>query len=177
MKKVLLLLLLITVIIVTGCSNAPTGENIVVKSGFITISIDKLESDFNSRLDNEYSQAQFEKGAADNQYSYYSCFLGKGVKFAVLTAPDATMVYTADLSCDIITNSESAGNLGYYFSKLIYTVAPDITEDEIINIITELDADYPIPGDNNVTMRNNIIYGFKVDEDYTIHFTVTAHKQ
>ena len=177
MKKVLFLLLLITVLIVTGCSNAPTDKNIEVKNGFITVSIDELESDFNSHLDNEYSQAQFEKGASDEKYSYYSCFLAKGIKFAVLTAPDSSMIYTADLSCDIITNSESAENLGYYFSKLIYTVAPDITEDEIINIITELDADYPIPGDNNVTTRNNIIYGFKVDEDYTIHFTVTAHKQ
>lgn len=180
MKKRFIATILATVISVatfTGCGSADTKEIIEVKNGFLDISVEEFEKDFNAQLDGEYITAQLQKGVADDKYSYYSCNLEKGIQLSLLATPDATMLYTADLSCDLLAEDDAASNLGYYYAKLMYTVAPDITSDEIKSIADELDMSLPVPGDNNVTMRNNLIYSLNVEDDLTIHLSVVAHKQ
>lgn len=180
MKKRFIATILVTVISVatfTGCGSADTKEIIEVKNGFLDISVEDFEKDFNAQLDSEYIKAHLQKGVADDKYSYYSCNLENGIQLALLAAPDATMIYTADLSCYLLAEDDAASNLGYYYAKLMYTVAPDITSDEINVIADELDMSLPLPGANNVTSRDDLIYSLKVDDDLNIHLSVVAHKQ
>ena len=167
---------LFALIMVSGCSSEVEAKPIEVKNGFIDISVEQLENDFNAQLSDEYTKAHLSKGASDDEYSYYSCNLGTGVTLSVLATSDATMTYVATLALDMAADDKSGNNLGYYFAKLIKTVAPDITSDEIIDISEEIDMANPYPGVNNVTERNNIIYCMNVKDDGVIDLMVMAYK-
>lgn len=176
MKKIFVCMFLFALIMVSGCSSEVKAEPIAVKNGFIDISVEQLENDFNAQLSEEYIKAHLSKGGADDKHSYYSCNLGTGISLSVLATPDATMTYIADLSLDMAAENKSGNNLGYYFAKLIYTVAPDITGEEIKNISTEIDMANPYPGVRNVTERNNIVYCMSVGDDDIVHLAVMAYQ-
>lgn len=176
MKKFLAIMVSFALVMFSACGTE--AKTIEVKNGFIDISVEEFESNFNAQLSDEYTKAHLKKGLADDEYSYYLCNLGTGIKLSVLATPDETMIYTADLSLDMNKADEGAKNNGYYFAKLIYTVAPDITGDEIINISEEINMSSPFPGETHSTMRNNIIYSQSVDDAGTVlHLSVIAHKQ
>ena len=172
MKKILVVLFLISVLLVSGCS----PQNVEVKNGFINLSVNELEKSFNSQLSADYAKARFEKQFADSELSCYSCDLGNGIEFSVLATPDAKMIESADLSFDMNADSASAHNLGYYYAKLIYAVAPDITSDEIIDIAAKIKMDSPAPGLSESTERKNILYVHDVDEDNIISLIVIGYK-
>lgn len=176
MKKILALVLACLFVLVSGCGSV-SAEIVEVKNGYLDLSVEEFENNFNAQLSKEYFRADLQKGFADEDHAYYSCALEKGIDFSILSTPDASMIYSANLSLDVNDGGASAENIGYYFAKLIYTVAPDITKDEIYSIIDELDMAAPMPGDINASERNNIIFGLSVDSDGSkIHYSAIATK-
>ena len=185
MKKFLAIIVSIAVLLLSGCNNSSISDSlsifdsspapIEVKNGFIDITVDKLQSDFNSMLSNEYTKANLQSFPSEGEHSYHFCNLGDGVDLTILATPDSTMTYAVMLTLDMTAKNYDAKKFGYYYSKLLYTVAPDITDDEILEISEELDIAHPMPGDLDTTARNNIIYALKV-EDSKLSLSIIANK-
>lgn len=174
MKKVLSIMVLFALIFFSACGT--DAKTIEVKNGFIDISVDELQTNFNSQVSDEYTKAVLQKGVADDRYSYHFCSLGKDIVFSVLATPDSTMVYAADLLLDINASEEASGNLGYYFTKLVYTIAPDITANEMDNVLEVFDLTSYQQGVSNIKTRNNILFALKIEED-GLRLSIVANKQ
>lgn len=169
-KGFIIAVVLVVAVALTGCFESEP-ESIEIKNGFLDLSVEDFESNLNKKLGEDYFLAYLEQGYTDDEYSYHYCSLGDGIQLSVLAAPDSTMIYAVDLSLDMYKHSEAAENLGYYYSKVMYTVAPDITGDEIMNIAEELDIGSPFPGDTALTIRNGIIYAMEVSDNFVIRLT------
>lgn len=176
MKKILALVLACMFVLVSGCSSV-SAEIVEVKNGYWDLSVEEFEDNFNAQLSKEYFQADLQKGFADEDHAYYSCDLEAGIELSVSSTTDASMISYANLSLDVNEDNSDASAWGYYFAKLIYTVAPDITKDEISELIEELDMENPMPGDIDTFSRNNIIFGLTVADDGSeMHLTAMTTK-
>ena len=176
MKKILALALACLFVLVSGCGSV-SAEVVGVKNGYLDLSVEEFENNFNAKLSKEYFQADLQKGFADEDSAYYSCDLETGIGLSLSSTTDASMISYVDLSFDVNEENADASTWGYYFAKLIYTVAPDITKDEISDLITELDMENPMPGDIDTFSRDNIIFGLTVADDGSkMHLTAITTK-
>lgn len=176
MKKILALVLACLFVLVAGCSSV-SAEIVEVKNGYWDLSVEEFENNFNAQLSKEYFRADLQKGFADEDSAYYSCDLETGIDLSLSSTTDATMISYVDLSFDVNEDNADASTWGYYFAKLIYTVAPDITDDEISDLITGLDMENPMPGDIDTFSRNNVIFGLTVADDGSkMHLTAITTK-
>lgn len=177
MKKIFALALACLFVLVSGCSSEVSAEIVEVKNGYLDLSVEEFENNFNAQLSKEYFRADLQKGFADEDHAYYSCDLETGIDLSLFSTTDASMISYADLSIDVNEENADASAWGYYFAKLIYTVAPDITKDEISTLITELDMENPLPGDIDTYERNKIIFGLTVADDGSkMHLTAITTK-
>lgn len=176
MKKYFVLALACLFVLVSGCGSV-SAEVVEVKNGYWDLSVEEFENNFNAKLSKEYFQADLQKGYADEDSAYYSCDLETGIELSVSSTTDASMISYANLSIDVNNDNADASAFGYYYAKLIYTVAPDITEDEFSDLLTELDMESPMPGDIDTYSRDNIIFGLTVADDGSkIHLTAMTTK-
>ena len=176
MKKIFALVLACLFVLVSGCSSV-SAEVVEVKNGYWDLTVEEFENNFNDQLSKEYFRADLQKGFADEDSAYYSCDLEPGIGLSVSSTTDASMISYVDLSFDVNEDNADASAWGYYFAKLIYTVVPDITKDEISDLITELDMESPMPGDIDTFSRNNVIFGLTVAEDGSkMHLTAITTK-
>lgn len=184
MKKVFALVIACLFVLVSGCSSEVSAEIaevkdeiVEVKNGYLDLSVEEFENNFNAQLSKEYFRADLQKGFADEDSAFYSCDLETGIELSVSSTTDATMINYMNLSFDVNEDYADATKFGYYFAKLIYTVAPDITQDEISTLITELDMENPLPGDIETYERNKILFGLMVEDDGSkMHLTAITTK-
>ena len=151
------------------------SESLKVEDGFFYITVEDMEKNFNAHLSEDYEKANFQDMGVSEEHSYHFCNLGDGIELTVSADPDEKKIHCAFLVMDMSTDYD-ASKLGYYYAKLIYTLVPDITEDEILSISEELDMANPMPGDTDVAIRGNVGYVQLVEEE-KITLSVTADKQ
>lgn len=176
MRKNFIVTLLASALSITmlaSCGSDTAAKSIKVKNGYIHMSVDEFEDSFNALLDAEYSEAQLQKRVSD-ETSFNSCYLGEDIQLYVLGTTDYKKISSVQLSCDVLAAEEAMGDLGYYYTNAIYTVAPDITSDEVIDILDELETDIPEPGENTIVSRDNFIYAIRIGNDYSVTFSIVA---
>ncbi len=177
MKKIFALVLACVFVFVSGCGKDVSAETVEVKNGYLDLSVEEFETNFNAQLSKEYFRAYLQKGFVDEDHAYYSCDLETGIDLAISSTTDASMISYVNLSIDVNEENADASAFGYYSAKVVYTVAPDITKDEMYIMFEELDMEAPMPGDIETYSRENIIFGLSVADDGSeIYFTAITTK-
>ena len=176
MKKIFAFVLACMFVFVSGCGSEVSAEVVEVKNGYFDLSADEFETNFNSLLGDEYTTANIGSAYVDEDSAFYSCDLQDGIRLSVLATPDSTMLSAVELSCDPFENSEASTSIGYYFAKLIYTVEPAATAEEIYSIADEIDIEKPLPGDHEIAVRGDIIYSLRIDDSCKMYFSAIASK-
>ncbi len=129
-------------------------ENVVVgHDAYMHISVDSFVKTFNSKIDSGYNTLPEMKYYEKGKNLCHSCNLTDNIAFELLSNKKQTKVVNASVALNLDSYTDTdAQMLGYYYSKLIYTVMPEITDSELLDIVaslklTEIASDFVPVGD------------------------------
>ncbi len=151
--------------VVNNAMEHTAAKPIEVKNGLIDISVEEFKTSFNNHIGDAYKTIDSFEELIDDESAFYACELEDGVSFAIRATPDSKMIQGIILTLDMENDNKNSTAMGYYWSKLIYTLMPNISKNEILDMSEDLDMENPYPGDKDFTEKNDMLFGNTVSTE------------
>lgn len=130
---------------------------------YMDLSIEELQERFNYGIPEGRAKADLQMYDTVEGFPAYFCELEDGIMFFVLTSPDKTKIYTAQLFFDK-NGTATISDYGSCFRMLVDALTPDATREELDKVGTVFDEEMLTDRANTVIIRD-VIYGMTITDE------------
>lgn len=135
------------------------GESV----SYMDLSIEELQERFNYGIPEGSPKADLQMYDTVEGFPAYLYEFEDGIIFCVLTSPDKTKIYTAQLLFDK-NGPATLSDYGSCFRRLVDALTPDATREELDKIGTVFDGGI-VPDRANTAIIRDVIYGMTITDE------------